>query len=132
MSKYCPLADEITNCTDNCKSCLEEEAKERELMNIPTIGSNACGETLYRVYLGTGTAWLKVFGVYAYNEQEAVDLVVDYCEEHELEGLYSDYYEIMDLCETGQTVDEYAEAHGLTCCGNHGVYIQLAGVEVVK
>ena len=25
MSKYCPLADAVTNCTDNCKSCLEEE-----------------------------------------------------------------------------------------------------------
>ena len=25
MSKFCPLADAVTNCTDNCKSCLEEE-----------------------------------------------------------------------------------------------------------
>ena len=100
--------------------------------NIPRIGSNSYGETLYRIYLGTGTAWLKVFEAYAYNEQEAVDLVVDYCEEHELHGLYADYYEIMDLCEAGQTVDEYAEAHNLTCCGNHGVYIELAGIEVVK
>lgn len=25
MSKYCPLANAVTNCTDNCKSCMEEE-----------------------------------------------------------------------------------------------------------
>ena len=25
MSKYCPICDEVTNCTDDCKSCLEEE-----------------------------------------------------------------------------------------------------------
>lgn len=30
MSKYCPLANDITNCTENCKYCLEEEEKERE------------------------------------------------------------------------------------------------------
>ena len=31
MSKYCPMCNAVTNCTDNCKSCLEEEKKEREL-----------------------------------------------------------------------------------------------------
>lgn len=30
MSKYCPIAKQVTNCTDNCKRCLEEEEKERE------------------------------------------------------------------------------------------------------
>ena len=101
-------------------------------MNIPTIGSNAYGETLYRVYLGTGTMWLEEFHAYAYNEQEAVDLVADYCEEHELTGLYADHYELADECKVGQTVDEYAEAHNLICCGNHGIYIELAGVEAIK
>lgn len=28
MSKYCPMCDAVTNCTDNCKECLEDEAKE--------------------------------------------------------------------------------------------------------
>lgn len=100
-------------------------------MNITTIGTDECDEDLYRIYIATGTAWYKVFQVYAYNEQEAVDLIVDYCEEQGLEGLYADYYEIFDLCDVGETVDEYAEAHGLTCCGNHGVYVELAGLEVV-
>lgn len=101
-------------------------------MTIIKIGSNACGENLYRVFVGTGTIWLKEFHVYAYNEQEAVDLVADYCDEHELEGLYADYYEIFDLCDVGQTVEEYAEAHNLTCCGNHGIYLEIAGIELVN
>ena len=96
-----------------------------------TIGSNSCGEKLYKVYIGTGTVWLKEFQVYAYNEQEAVDLVADYCEENELNSLYADFYEIFDECETGQTVDEYVEAHNLTCCGNHGIYLEVAGLEEI-
>ena len=42
------------------------------------IGSNQCGEKLYTVALNTGLAWLQEYNVYAYNEQEAVDLVADY------------------------------------------------------
>jgi hypothetical protein len=37
MSKFCPLCNAVTNCTDNCKSCLEElenEKKERESENV--------------------------------------------------------------------------------------------------
>jgi hypothetical protein len=30
MSKYCPMCDAITNCTDNCKECLEELEREQE------------------------------------------------------------------------------------------------------
>lgn len=29
MAKYCPMCDAYTNCTDNCKQCLEDEEKER-------------------------------------------------------------------------------------------------------
>ena len=31
MAQYCKLAGKMTNCTDNCKVCLEEEAKTREI-----------------------------------------------------------------------------------------------------
>ena len=72
-------------------------------MNITTIGTNNYGEKCYRVYLATGTAWYKVFQVYAYDESEAVDMVADYCEDNELHGLYSDYYDLTDLCESGQS-----------------------------
>ena len=30
MAKFCPMCGEVTNCTENCKYCLEQEAKERE------------------------------------------------------------------------------------------------------
>ena len=31
MTKYCELAKTTTNCTENCKACLEEEAKTCEI-----------------------------------------------------------------------------------------------------
>lgn len=31
MAKYCELAGKMTNCTENCKFCLEEETKTREI-----------------------------------------------------------------------------------------------------
>ena len=31
MSKFCELAGKVTNCTDDCKRCLEEEFDVREI-----------------------------------------------------------------------------------------------------
>ena len=31
MAKFCVLAKKVTNCTDNCKVCLEEERNDREI-----------------------------------------------------------------------------------------------------
>ena len=31
MAQYCKLAGRVTSCTDNCRFCLEEEAKTREI-----------------------------------------------------------------------------------------------------
>ena len=28
MAKYCPMCGQITNCTENCKDCLEEAKDE--------------------------------------------------------------------------------------------------------
>lgn len=86
-------------------------------------------ENLYTITVGTGLAWTEEFKVYAFNEQEAVDLVADYIEAKELKGLYADHYELFDCADVGQTVDEYAEANGLTCCGNHGIYLQIIEIE---
>ena len=30
MAKYCPMCNQITNCTDNCKECLKELENERK------------------------------------------------------------------------------------------------------
>ena len=91
--------------------------------------SNHCGEKLYTVSLNTGLAWLREYSVYAYNEQAAIDLVADYIEAEELTGIYSDHHELADLCEAGETVDEYAEANNLICAGNHGIYISVAYIK---
>ena len=31
MAQYCKLAGRVTNCTDNCRICLEEETNDREI-----------------------------------------------------------------------------------------------------
>ena len=31
MAQYCKLAGRATNCTDNCRICLEEETKTRDI-----------------------------------------------------------------------------------------------------
>ena len=93
------------------------------------INEGNYGEKLYRVTLGTGFAFTKSFEAYAYNEQEAVDLVADYVEEHQ-PALCVDHYELADECD-GETVDEYAEAQGLTCCGNHGIYLTIVDIKEI-
>lgn len=98
-------------------------------MTIINPDSHYCGETLYTVSLNTGTAWLETYSVYAYDAQDAIDLIADYLEANDLHGLYCDWYDLMDLCETGETPDEYAEANNLICAGNHGIYISIAGIK---
>ena len=31
MAQFCELAGKVTNCTENCKTCLEEETKPRDI-----------------------------------------------------------------------------------------------------
>ena len=31
MAQYCKLAGRVTNCTDNCRICLKEDEKTREI-----------------------------------------------------------------------------------------------------
>lgn len=31
MAQFCKIAGKVTNCTDNCKRCLEEEEKVRDI-----------------------------------------------------------------------------------------------------
>ena len=31
MAQYCKIAGKVTNCTDDCKRCLEEERNDREI-----------------------------------------------------------------------------------------------------
>lgn len=91
---------------------------------------NKYGEKHYEVAVGNGTIYPYKEDVWAYNEQEAVDKVVDHLEEIGSD-LIVDYYELYDLCDVGQTVDEYAEANNLVMAGNSGWYLDLVGVKEV-
>lgn len=86
------------------------------------------GEQLYQIILGTG----EKFKVYAFDEQEAINLVADYLVEEEQEFSYADYYEIADLCEVGQSVSEYAEENNIYCAGEHGVYVQVTEIKTIN
>ena len=33
MAQYCEICGQVTKCTDDCKKCLEEEAKKEEENN---------------------------------------------------------------------------------------------------
>lgn len=44
MSKYCPMCDTVTNCTDNCNSCVREENTYKLTLAIYPIAD--CGEDL--------------------------------------------------------------------------------------
>lgn len=97
-------------------------------MNIIQLKSEN-GSKNYRILLGTSSFYPQEFHVCANDKTEALNLVGDYCEENELHTLYSDYYEIASFCNVGETVEERAVALHLTCCGMHGVYVELLGME---
>lgn len=83
----------------------------------------------YRVNVGAGLAWPYSVTVEAFSETEAVDFVAD-----ELNGsaFVSTYKELEKMKSDDETVDEYAEANGLICCGNDGVYMSVISVEKVS
>ena len=84
---------------------------------------NDYGEKNYAVYTYAGAgAQLDKTEVWAYNEQEALDKAVDILAEQNYAGI-ADHYEIADVCEPDETVDEYAEKHGLIVAGDSGLYI---------
>lgn len=99
------------------------------------INEGNYGEKLYKIGLWTGTAWVAEYGVYAYNEQEACDLLADYVEENERNDgrdgrYYAEYAYLFEHSDYG-SVDEYAEAHNLTCCGNHGIYLEIESIKEI-
>lgn len=92
---------------------------------------NEFGETKYAVTIGTGTATPYTEEVYAYNEQEALDKVVDRMEESGETGFLTDYYELYDETEFGETVDELADRMNLVVAGNSGWYVEVIDIHEV-
>ena len=86
----------------------------------------------YIVLIGCVNDTPEKFEVLAHNQQEALDLVADYIVTEEFEDLYADHYEIFDLCEAGQTVDEYIEENALLCCGTDGIYLDVRAIYEVN
>jgi hypothetical protein len=92
-------------------------------MNTITIPSRNGGRN-YQVLLGVGFfLHPQEFRVVARSAVMALDIVGDYCEKHGLRNLCATKEELAPLCPKGQTVDEFAEMHGLTKCGINGVYV---------
>lgn len=85
------------------------------------------GEQLFKITLATG----EDFKVYAFDEEEAINLVADHLVEEERECSYADHYEVADLCEVGQSVAEYAEENNLYFAGKHGVYIPVKEIKPI-
>lgn len=92
-------------------------------MDTITIPSRN-GKRNYQVLIGTGYALHpQEFRVTARSAVMALDIVGDYCEKHGLRNLCATQEELAPLCAEGQTVDAFAEMHGLTKCGINGVYV---------
>lgn len=85
-------------------------------------------EKIFRVDIGTGLVWVCVFHVVARNEQEAVDLVVDYMYDNDIRFYYDGDDYMKWYKETGESSDDYAESHGFTCAGNYGFYVEVVGI----
>lgn len=83
------------------------------------------GGELFKVGLGTGTAYVESFLVSARNEGDAVDCVTDYAREMGLEGLY------YTLTEIDQEELEELEGLGFTSSGNCGDLVDLKVLEAV-
>lgn len=91
-------------------------------------------DKLFKVSLGTGTAFCAVFFADAANEQAAVDRVVDFCENNDYKGFYTEYSDLEEEAERAGVadVDQYIEECGLTVAGNASHYIDLQGVDLIN
>lgn len=74
MAQYCEIAGKVTNCTENCKVCLEEEAKTREIKvgdRVRYIAEDAVSEKNWGFYPPKGT-----IGVVVRIEDDAVPYLI--------------------------------------------------------
>lgn len=82
---------------------------------------------LFKITLATG----EDFKVFAYDEEEAIDLLIKHLIEDEREYACYDYYTIADLCEVGESVGEYITENNFYGNGN-GVYIKIEEIKIIK
>lgn len=96
-------------------------------MNTNIIGIKSKGPHIYRVIVGTGTTYDRTFYAYAYDEEDAIDVVADHCEKNGLRGLFMVYGELFQLS-AKPTQEERAQIHNLTCCGQNGIFMEIREV----
>ena len=100
-------------------------------MQIITIPSRN-GKRNYQVLLDTGSpSHPQEFNVVARSAVMALDIVCNYCEKNGLRNLCATKEELMPLCAENQSVDEFAEVHGLTKCGVNGVYVVVSQINEI-
>lgn len=49
MAKYCPMCDAVTNCTDNCSSCMAEEMTNKPKIVISKSVHNTVDVVVYEL-----------------------------------------------------------------------------------
>lgn len=83
----------------------------------------------YKVNVSAGVAWPLSVVVEAFSESEAVDAAAD-----SLKGscFVLTREEIEKLKSPEETVEEYAEANNLVCCGSEGVYMSVDSIETLE
>lgn len=83
----------------------------------------------YKVNVNAGVAWPLSVVVEAFSESEAVDTAAD-----SLKGsrFVLTREEIEKLKSPEETVEEYAEANNLVCCGSEGVYMSVDSIETLE
>lgn len=92
-------------------------------MDIITIPSRN-GKRTYQVFLGIGYPLQpQEFRVVARNSVMALDIVADYCEEHELKNLCISHERLVAICPKDKTLDEFIKINKLTRCGSNGIYV---------
>ena len=101
MRKYCPLCDDITNCTENCTQCLKEE-REKEKMD-ELVARIKAEQTAYHDYLATlqpqdiiaksyETCWRAEFAILLENtmfDEKTVEALLKL--QHILDVLYDEW-----------------------------------------
>ena len=98
------------------------------------ISKAAHGEKTYVISIGTEFAWGEQYQVAAHNEAEAINKVADHIDDIGAKGLYYDHLEVemMGKYSSYKTVEEFAKANNLTCCGSRNIYIEITKIQEVS
>lgn len=89
------------------------------------------GKNLYKVVLGTGLANTISFFCANFDEADAIDATIDYCEKHGNMFVYTheELAKNLDVVETAAKNEDIFAEYGYICGGNSGLYANVIFVE---